>query len=209
MKTILLTSSGKFITKNKLEFLPKPIKQMKIAWVTTAGNRVDDTTYLKEHEKKMIELGYDFEKVDVAGKDEKEVREMLKDKEIILVEGGNTFYLLKATRESGFDKVVKELVAKGVIYIGSSAGSYLACPTIEMATWKPQNKFDRCGVTDFKALDLVPFLVLAHYIPEYEDLVKEKMKTTQYPVKLIVEEQAILIRDDKVEFIGKGKEIKI
>ena len=36
-----------------------------------------------------------------------------KNKNVIHVEGGNTFYLLKAIRESGFAEVLKELLNEG------------------------------------------------------------------------------------------------
>ena len=37
--------------------------------------------------------GYDIEELDLDGKNEKELRKILQDKELVYVEGGNTFYL--------------------------------------------------------------------------------------------------------------------
>ncbi|MFA6436753.1 MAG: Type 1 glutamine amidotransferase-like domain-containing protein [Candidatus Paceibacterota bacterium] len=209
MQTILLTSSGKFLTDGDLSFLPKPITQMKIAYITTASKGVSDISYLERHRKRMKELNYNFKEIDIEGKNEQELEDILKNKEIIHVEGGNTFYLLKVVLESGFDKVIKELVRNGIIYIGSSAGSYIACPTIEMATWKHQDKYNHYGITDFTALNLVPFLVTAHYKPEYQELLKEKIKTSKYPVRILTDEQAILVQDEEVKLVGNGKEIKL
>ncbi len=117
--------------------------------------------------------------------------------------------MLKSIKESGFDKVIKELISKGVIYMGSSAGSYVTCPTIEMAVWKHQDKYGHYAVTDLSAMNLVPFLVTAHYKPEYDEFLREGIKKTKLPVKIITDEQAILIINDKVKLIGKGKEIKL
>lgn len=209
MKTILLTSSGTFTTDKKLEFLSKPLNEMKMAWVITASKGVDDTSYIQRHKQRMDELGFDYEEIDIEGKNEKELREILNDKEVVFVEGGNTFYLLKCVRESGFDKVIKELIEKGVIYIGASAGSYIACPTIEMATWRHQDEYDRCGVTNFTGLNLVSFLVIAHYAEEYKEIIKEGISKTKYPVRILTDDQALLVRDDEVELVGKGPEIKL
>ncbi len=133
---LILTSSGKFITKNNIDdFLPKKISNCKIAYITTASKKVDDTSYIERHKEKMNELGFSYTEIDIADKNESQLKEILIGYEIIMVEGWNTFYLLKAIYESGFDKVIKDLISKGVVYIGSSAGSYIACPSIITATW--------------------------------------------------------------------------
>ena len=127
---------------------------------------------------------------------------MLEDKDAVYVEGGNTFYLLKAVRESGFDQVIKKLIERGVAYVGSSAGSYIACPTIEMSTWKkPGEEKNNFGVTDLTAMNLVPFLLKAHCTPEKMEFLKEKIAKAQYPVKILSDGQAILVKDDKVELV--------
>ncbi len=122
--------------------------------------------------------------------------------------GGNTFYLLKAIRESGFDEVIKDLVDKGVPYVGTSAGSYVACPTIERATWKHQDKYDRCGITDFTGMNLVPFLVTAHYVSEFEPKIRKGISETKYPTKILMDGQAILVQDNNYQFLG-GEETKL
>lgn len=182
---------------------------MRIAYVTTASKSVPNPAYLERHRNRMKELGYDFEEIDIDGKDESSLKELLKNKDIIFVEGGNTFYLLKAIRESGFDKVIGELLDSGAVYIGSSAGSYVACPTIEMATWKHQDKYDRCNITDLTAMNLVSFLVTAHYNEEYRELLTEKIRSCQYPVRILTDDQALLIQNENIVLIGNGEEIKL
>lgn len=209
MKTILLTSSGQFITKNDLSFLPKPINQMKMAYVTTASKNEEDQSYMIDKQEGFKKLGIDFEELDIKGKTEQELRAKLKDKKVVYVEGGNTFYLLKAVRESGFDKVIKDLVNKGVVYIGSSAGSYICCPTIEVSLWKHPYKSEHFGVADFTAMNLVQFYIFVHYKPKYKELLEEKIPQVKYPVKILTDEQALLIQDEKVELIGDGIEITL
>jgi dipeptidase E len=158
----------------------------------------------------MRKEGYDFEELDIEGKNENELRESFKDKNAIYVEGGNTFYLLKAVRESGFDKVIKDLIKKGVVYIGSSAGSYIMCPTIEMSTWKkPGEEKDRFGIIDLTALNQVPFLVKAHYNSEQKEFFKEKIASAKYPTRILKDGQAILVEGENYKLVGDGEEIKL
>ena len=39
-------------------------------------------------------------------------------------------------RKSGGDEIIKELVAKGTVYYGASAGAIVGGRTVQMAFWK-------------------------------------------------------------------------
>lgn len=207
MKTLLLASNGATLTESGIKINGKPLNKFKLAYITTAGNDVPNRGYLERQRVRMTELGFDFTELDIKEKNENELRDFLQDKEAVLVEGGNTFYLLRAVCESGFDRVINDLLSAGLVYMGISAGAYVACPTIEMATWKNPTKFNRHGVTDFTAMNLVPFLVTAHYTPEYRELLQEKISHCQYPVKILADGQALLVQDSRVKFVGEDKEI--
>jgi dipeptidase E len=201
MRKLLLASNGSAAIKG-MKVLFDDVSKIKLAYITTAGKGVEDKKYIETHKEKMKKEGYDFEELDIEGKNEVELREILKNKDVVFVEGGNTFYLLKAVRESGFDKVIKELIEKGVFYAGSSAGSHLAGPTIETSTWKePGKERNRFGVTDFTGLNLVPFLIRAHYDPAQKDFIAEKMKGTKYETKLLQDDQAILVEGDNYKLM--------
>lgn len=207
MKTLILSSSGQFITANNVDdFLPKKITDCKIAYIITASKKVNDTGYIERHRQKMNELNFSYTEIDITGKNENELRMALDGHDIVMVEGGNTFYLLKAVRESGFTNVIRELIDEGVVYVGSSAGSYIACPSIIMATWSNRG-FDRCGITDFTAMNFVPFLIKAHYTPEMKETLVEKRKNVQYPIRALNDNQALLVRDGEVQLLGGGDEI--
>lgn len=208
MKTLLLTSAGMKVKEEILRILPKPANQIKLAHIITASKVEEDTSYMMRDRQQMIEVGFQVEDIDIEGKSEDEIRNLLRDKDIIYIQGGNTFYLLKYVKESGFDKVIKELIKKGMIYIGVSAGSYIACPTIEMATWKHLDK-NIIGLTNLTALDLVPFLITAHYKPEYYSIIKKAILHSKCSVKILTDEQAILVKNGEIKLVGEGKEIKI
>ena len=118
--------------------------------------------------------------------------------------GGNTFYLLHWVRRSGFDKVLSHFLLRGGLYVGVSAGSYIVCPTIEQATWKHQDR-NRVGMIDFTALNLVPFLITAHFEEKYRTIVEQAAKMTDYPIVALTDRQAIVVHGKKVQIIGEGK----
>ena len=206
MKTLILASSGNFIAANNVDhFLPKPLSEAKILYVTTASKKVSDTSYVERTRQKMNELNFSFTEYDIVGKSEEGLKKALSSHDIVYVEGGNTFYLLKAVRDTAFEKVVKEAIENGLVYWGVSAGAYIACPSIIMATWS--DRFDRCGVTDWAAINLVPFLIKAHYTPDILETLKEKSKELQLPLRVLNDDQAVMVKDGEVQLIGGGDEI--
>ncbi len=184
MKKILLTSGGMQVADEILKLLPKSPDSIKIAHIITAANNFAHAPWMIKDKAKMLELGFQVEDLDIKGKTKKQLSKKLKGKDIIYVQGGDPYYLLKQVKRSGFDKVVKRLINKGVIYIGASAGSYIACPIIEMALWK-KPKRPRHGLRpDEAAMKLVQFLIIVHYEPRYKKIIKKHIPGAKYPVKI-------------------------
>ncbi len=207
---LLLASKEKFLIDKGYESLGIPKNKLKIGYVTTALNAVVNLnylTYMKEYKAEMIKENIDFEEFDIKDKSEKEIRDFFADKNVIQVNGGNPFYLLKAVRESGFDKVLSDLLNNGLCYVGCSSGSYIMCPTVEVGAWKTdRNKY---GVTDFTALGYVPFLIKCHYTDDSKEKVLENAKDLKYPLRVLKDDQAFLIKDGNCTFVGNGEEVKL
>jgi len=79
--------------------------------------------------------------------------------EAIVVGGGNTFHLLKAMHERGLVRAVAERVRAGAPFVGWSAGSNVACPTI-----RTTNDMPIVQPPTFDAMGLVPFQINPHYL---------------------------------------------
>lgn len=77
----------------------------------------------------------------------------------MFVGGGNTFRLLKALHDHDLLDPIRQRVAAGVPYIGSSAGSIVACPTLKTTKDMPVVQ-----PPSFEALGLVPFQISPHYL---------------------------------------------
>jgi len=127
--------------------------------------------------------------------------------DIIYVQGGNTFYLLKQMRKSGFDKIIRKLLRKGIVYIGVSAGSIVAGKTIETSNWKTNE--DRFGLISLKGLNLVNQNIFVHYKPEHMETIKQKSKRIKKNLRILTDEQALFVFGGKTTLVGEGEAIKI
>jgi dipeptidase E len=85
--------------------------------------------------------------------------ETLEWAEAVFVGGGNTFRLLKALRDSSLLPAIRRHVDAGMVYMGASAGSNIASPTICTTNDMPIVQPDSFG-----ALGLVPFQINPHYL---------------------------------------------
>lgn len=207
---ILLCSNGSFALTHIAKALGKLPSEISLLYVTTAGKVMDDHTYLEAHKKAMAERGYTFRDYDIDGKTESDIDAALHDRDAVYVEGGNTFYLLKAIRESGFDHAVKRFLDRGKLYAGSSAGAHVACPSIAMSTWKiPGDEKPRYGVDDLTGMSLVPFLVVCHYTAEKEPQTRAGIASTNLSVRILQDGQGLLVRDRNAVFLGEGEEIRL
>jgi dipeptidase E len=82
----------------------------------------------------------------------------IENADAIIVGGGNTFHLLKQLYDNGTLWAIRERVLAGVPYIGWSAGSNVACPTIRTTNDMPIIEPSRLD-----AMRLVPFQLNPHY----------------------------------------------
>jgi dipeptidase E len=84
----------------------------------------------------------------------------LADLEALFVGGGNSFRLLHAIQRLGLLEPVRARVASGALrYIGSSAGTNMACPSL-----RTTNDMPILQPASFEAFGLVPFQINPHYL---------------------------------------------
>lgn len=82
----------------------------------------------------------------------------LAEADAVYVGGGNTWRLLKTLQEDGLLAPLRERVLAGMPYLGASAGTNLACPTI-----RTTNDMPIVEPAGFAALGLLGFQINPHY----------------------------------------------
>jgi dipeptidase E len=85
--------------------------------------------------------------------------EAVQNASVIVVGGGNTWNLLKMIQDNNLIEVVQQKILDGTPYIGWSAGSNVACPTIRTTNDMPVVEPD-----SFRAFNLIPFQINPHYL---------------------------------------------
>jgi len=125
----------------------------------------------------------------------------------IFIGGGNTFRLITRMHDSGVMGPIRERVRQGMPYMGSSAGTNVATPTI-MTT----NDMPIVQPPSFESLGLVPFQINPHYRdPEpnsthkgetREDRIREYHEMNARPVVGLREGAWIRVRGDELAIEG-------
>jgi dipeptidase E len=124
----------------------------------------------------------------------------LADVEALFMGGGNTYALLQRLRGAGLIEAIRDRVAAGMPYLGASAGSNVAGPTI-LTT----NDWNVVALDRFDALGLVGFNINPHYkeadpamapfSETRDDRIREYHVVNRNPV-LGLEEGAWVVVDD-------------
>jgi dipeptidase E len=114
----------------------------------------DRDAYALQARERFAAMGYGLESAHEAS----DAAEAAARAEAIFVGGGNTFRLLDSLQRLGLLPVIRERVARGVPYVGSSAGSNVACPTLKTTKDMPIVQ-----PASFEALGLVEFQISPHF----------------------------------------------
>lgn len=202
---LILASDLSFLLKYGYDLTGISKDQMRVGYIITASKGTPDPSYVKKFEKIISDNGVSFEEIDIENKSEEELRKFFEEKNIIHIEGGSTFYLLNAMKVNGFDKLLMELLQQGKVYIGTSAGAAIMGPTIRSSSGISENSTEEI----LRGLNMVPFVIKAHYTDEKKEIYKEKTKDLKYPVKFLRDGQGFLVEDSKYTFIGDGEEVKL
>jgi len=127
----------------------------------------------------------------------------------IVVGGGNTWKLLREVRAQGLLSALRDRVMAGIPYVGWSAGSNLACPTI-MTT----NDMPICDSGGLDALGLIPFQINPHYLhgnpPGFKGETREERIVEfcalqpHIHVTGLREGTGLRIEDARVRLVGSG-----
>ena len=88
----------------------------------------------------------------------------VEEAEAIVVGGGNTWQLVRMLHDRGLMEPIRQKVQSGTPYIGWSAGSNVACPTL-----RTTNDMPIIDPKGFDTINLVPFQINPHYLDANPD----------------------------------------
>ncbi|MDR2651659.1 MAG: dipeptidase PepE [Prevotellaceae bacterium] len=210
MKLLLISNSTnagedylEYPKKQIAEFLAKS-KVKKVMFVPYAAVTFSYDEYQAKVQNRFSE--FDVE-VDSVHRYENPVKAIEKSQAIV-VGGGNTFHLVKNMQQHKLIGAIRTKVLKGTPYIGWSAGSNVACPTMcttnDMPIVQPRT---------FKTLNLIPFQINPHYLDAHPDghagetreqrILEYLAANPKVYVAGLREGCMLLIENNKMKLIGK------
>jgi dipeptidase E len=158
VRKLLLISNSTLHGSGYLDHAEKEIRdsvgsKSKIVFVPYAVH--DLREYAAKAQERLRNMGLSLQSIhDISN-----MARAIDEADAIFVGGGNTFRLLKGLHDHDLLGPIRRRVAAGVPYIGSSAGSIVACPTLKTTKDMPVVQ-----PASFEALGLVPFQISPHYL---------------------------------------------
>lgn len=184
-------------------FLKDSVKS--VLFLPYAGVTVSWDAYAEKVSTVFKNLGYQLHSIHHT---DKPIEAIMKA-ECIVVGGGNTFNLLNEVQKNGLVAPIRERINQGIPYIGWSAGSNLACPTL-----KTTNDMPIAEPESFNALNLVSFQINPHYTdampPNHggetrEQRILEFLQANQTTTVVGLKEGSILqLENNMLKLLGKN-----
>lgn len=202
---LYLASNAVTVLDNLITMLPFSPKGKKVTYITTAGH---NASWEFDNIRKIEASGFIVKPIDLAILTEKDLNTAFEGSDIIWVGGGNTFYLLQEVRRTGFDKFLKKKIDEGIPYVGSSAGSVLLGPNIELVKFADDPK-EAPHLASYEGLNFFPLVPLAHIDnPNFKSYYKDILNfALDHEISFVSlkETQFILVEGSKWQIIDTKK----
>jgi peptidase E len=165
--------------------------------------------WVEADRKKFQELGYSVTELDLRKSTKASLVGELEPFDIIHVCGGNVLYFISLLQEKDMVDVIRNAVVKsGKIYTGTSAGSMILAPSVELEKYSSESMPEIVGkLKNFKGLNLVDFLIVPHsenpdFIPDTTEYIKHMHEQT-IPLLFVYDSQAVWVEDDVMKILNK------
>ncbi len=207
MKKLLLISNSTQYGSGFLDHCAQQIKDFlgkdisKLLFVPYAGGDLDG--YADKVKNRCKDLGYEVDSLHEAANP----KEAVKKAQAIFIGGGNTFRLLNTLYNLNVMGAIRKRVHQGMPYIGTSAGTNVACISI-----KTTNDMPIIYPPSFDALNLVPFNINPHYLDPLPDnkhqgetreqRIKEFHELNEPVVVGLKEGTLLRVEGEKIELLG-------
>lgn len=197
---ILLTSFGH-------HSIPEFVGGTTLAYVGTAARSITGADFPQRERKQLEQLGLQLVDLPLEDLSVEQAGEILDRVDGVYVAGGESPDLLHVLQTRGHLALLKERVAAGLPYIGASAGSAVAAPSIDYVM--PMDDAQSAPeLTDLTALGLTDLCVVPHAagnLPPYPIQVIAEIVAkfgADHRLVLLRDGEALRIHDDEVQLLG-------
>lgn len=143
--------------------IKEEINMKKVLFIPTASIYEEYKGYVGSARKLFKKFGAVLTEMDISKEEYENIEAAFNNADIIYFTGGNSFFLLEQLRKKGVDKLLKEELNKGKLFIGESAGAIVCAPDIKYIEIMDEKPGDY-SLTDDGGLSLINFYVLPHYL---------------------------------------------
>lgn len=215
---LLLTSNGvsnNSIKNSLLRLVDKKPEDISLAFIPTASNvEQGDKGWLINHFLDLKNLNLkSISIVDISAVEKHIWEPQIKEADVLLFGGGNSFHLMEWVNRSGLINMLPELLETKV-YVGISAGSMLLSPDLMLDISKVLYKEDLERVDDMQGVNIVDFYVLPHfnslnYDLRSKDVVFDQTKEIKNKIYAIDDNSAVEFIDGNINIISEGSFLEI
>ena len=179
------------------DLIKEQIANKKIVFVPTASIREGYTGYVGSARKLFKKLGAQLIEIDISTEELAKIKEAFEEADVIYFTGGNSFFLIDQLRKTGTDKLLKQQLKNGKLFIGESAGAIVCAPDISYIEKMDPIPKDY-SQSNNAALNLIDFYVLPHYLTAPFKKATEQIVQALPDLELcaINNSQEIIVQDD-------------
>ena len=168
----------------------------------------DYETYFAKARERFVLMGLELTSIHTS----QDPRRAVSEAQAIFIGGGNTFRLLKTLYDRQLLEPIRERVLAGMPYMGASAGSNVAGPTI-----RTTNDMPIVEPPSLTALNLFPYQINPHYIdPDpssthmgetREERLLQYLEENEIPVVAIREGSYLRVQNGEIWLKGRPARI--
>ncbi len=206
MRLLLLSNSGSPFLQWALPTIDHFLGPLRRVGYLTAARIGDADAVYQRAAAALAQIGVETEHLEADPDLTARIREL----PVVFSSGGNSYALTARLHAVGAMSLLAERVRAGMPYIGTSAGSNIAGPTI-LAT----NDWNVVAATRFDAMGHVPWVINPHYLEldpamapgsETRDMrIGEFLQVNRQSVLGIEEATGIRVEEGRATVVGSGR----
>ena len=169
--------------------------------------------WLSKQTDKLVGLGFTVVELDLRDyfESSSELGTLLRDIDVVWVNGGNAFILRRAMRQSGFDMLIKSALARDeIVYAGFSAGTVIASDSLRGLDITDDPDDVPSGYAPevvWEGLGLVPFAIAVHFKSDHPESAATDREVAFYqtnsiPFRTLRDGEALVVNGDRQEVVG-------